>query len=471
MSSNFDLSEKRLKNEDEDVHAFLADAFASDERAALAFQESLRMLAGGWASSGRHAMKKLGALVSRAVVATRSGDEESRRVFELAALKIRAFDPYMRKETLMGIVFAESLPALKIFAQRVSIDWKQATLELVEGKKWPLAPFCVACGAGLPMLRALVGLGADPEAVSPNGADVKGLAAWGGEVETLVWALDRLGEKERKAALDAGGDRVGGGLLARAALKGQIGALRWLIEAGAAIDAADPKGNAALAWAAENDHADAVRALAAAGADLDRQNAEGATALMSAASGKGSEAAKALLAAGASTAPQAQNGYTALMVAVDSRNVGAVRALIASGANPDAQNEDGDTALSMAIKRDNEELANLLATCSNPLLRNHENANAIELAMSKKRWGCVDAMSQKIDDETAAELLMAVVARKLPKLASKAESFFLRAALSETGAASAAAGSASEGDCEPIFDGAAAAASGSLKIGRGKSRL
>ena len=81
-----------------------------------------------------------------------------------------------------------------------------------------------------------------------------------GDVAGLAAALDQ--------GTDAGArDRLGVGLLAHAAAKGQGSLLRLLLDRGAQVDGASQAGNTALMAAAARGHLEAMTMLLEAGAD------------------------------------------------------------------------------------------------------------------------------------------------------------------------------------------------------------
>lgn len=86
-----------------------------------------------------------------------------------------------------------------------------------------------------------------------------------------------------------------------AALDGDAGMLRAMLEIGAPVDALDRYGQTALMLAARGGHVDAVRALVYAGAFLDHTAKHDLSALMLAAIGGHEEVVEVLLRAGADT--------------------------------------------------------------------------------------------------------------------------------------------------------------------------
>jgi hypothetical protein len=106
-----------------------------------------------------------------------------------------------------------------------------------------------------------------------------------------------------------------GGGLQRAAMEGNLGAVRELIAAGADLDAREPSGGSSpLITATTFGHSEVAKALIAAGADIDLRNNDGSTALITAAFFCRTEIVEALLAAGADKSIRNNAGSTALDV-------------------------------------------------------------------------------------------------------------------------------------------------------------
>ncbi|MDJ0894727.1 MAG: ankyrin repeat domain-containing protein [Alphaproteobacteria bacterium] len=92
------------------------------------------------------------------------------------------------------------------------------------------------------------------------------------EAETLLTALKRRDVDAVQAALSAGADphatdRTGVPAIVLAVVQGCEAAIEPLLEAGSAVDAADPHGNTALMQACARARLDAARLLLAGGAD------------------------------------------------------------------------------------------------------------------------------------------------------------------------------------------------------------
>ena len=92
------------------------------------------------------------------------------------------------------------------------------------------------------------------------------------DVDKVITIIARGDIAGLAAALDQGTDadahdRLGVGLLAHAAAKGQTELLRLLLERGAQVDGASQPGNTALMAAAARGHLEAMTVLLEAGAD------------------------------------------------------------------------------------------------------------------------------------------------------------------------------------------------------------
>jgi ankyrin repeat protein len=167
----------------------------------------------------------------------------------------------------------------------------------------------------LPLL--LCGFGMAHAAVDPNEIDADGTTA-------LHWAVHR----------------------------GELEAVRALLAAGAAVDAANRYGVRPAYLAAENGDAAMMNMLLGAGADPRAVFAEGETLLMTAARTGEVATIEALLAAGADVnATEGRGGQTALMLAAAENNGPAIAALLAGGAERDAREASGElTALAFAVR-------------------------------------------------------------------------------------------------------------------------
>jgi len=166
-------------------------------------------------------------------------------------------------------------------------------------------------------------------------------------------------------------------LLMYAARTGDLNAVKFLLAAGANVNARDDDGNTALYYAVDNDYPHVVRILLSAGANPDTETRRSSVLYIAAANGHlaavkelvraGADVDKAdngwtplyiasvwghtdivkeLLAAGADT--EIKEGYmdsTVLMAAAENGHSDTVKALLAAGANANAKDKDGMTAL------------------------------------------------------------------------------------------------------------------------------
>jgi ankyrin repeat protein len=157
--------------------------------------------------------------------------------------------------------------------------------------------------------------------------------------------------------------------LSEAAMQGDKGAMKTLIEQKADVNGAQGDGTTALHWAAFNDDFDMVNVLLAAGANVKATTRVGAiTPLFIACENGDARVIEALLKGGADANSVKANGTTALMVAANSGSVDAVNMLIARGADVKVKESvHGQTALMFAAALNRDAVINvLLAHGSDP---------------------------------------------------------------------------------------------------------
>ena len=155
-----------------------------------------------------------------------------------------------------------------------------------------------------------------------------------------------------------------------AAEKGDVPALRALLEAGADPNEWDADGLTALTLAMdrtlEGEGSEAARVLLAHGADVNRANDGGSTPLSHAAFLCNLELVQLFLDSGADVNIQMETGETALFgigCYVDSSpaaRIETLRLLLAHGANPNIVNEEGACVLSYAAVRGHMDAVKLL---------------------------------------------------------------------------------------------------------------
>ncbi len=136
-----------------------------------------------------------------------------------------------------------------------------------------------------------------------------------------------------------------GPALADAAERGDLTAVRSLLERGEDASGAQPDGMTALHWAAVRDDVETARLLIKARADVRAANRHGVTPLSMACMNGDAEMVELLLGAGADPSATLRGGETALMTAARTGKVRVVKALIARGADVNAKERRGQTAL------------------------------------------------------------------------------------------------------------------------------
>jgi len=137
-------------------------------------------------------------------------------------------------------------------------------------------------------------------------------------------------------------------LLADAAEKHDVTAIRRLFDNKADVNATQPDGMTALHWATYHDDADTVKKLLAAGADPKAANRYGVTPLALACTSGNTAIVEMLLDAGADPRAALPGGETPLMTAARTGRLGPVQALLAHGADVNSKEAKGQTALMWA---------------------------------------------------------------------------------------------------------------------------
>ena len=154
--------------------------------------------------------------------------------------------------------------------------------------------------------------------------------------------------------------------LMRAARRGHVACLRVLLEGKADPNMITEGGRTALAYSARCDQEGCLRALLAAGAVVDARDGYGQTALVHAARGGHEPCLRALLQGGAVVDAQDNEGWTALMWAAHDGHERLALVLLEKmrevGSAVDESEEDGWTALMFAAQAGHEQLADRLLT-------------------------------------------------------------------------------------------------------------
>ena len=176
----------------------------------------------------------------------------------------------------------------------------------------------------------------------------------------------------------------------RAALGGDLGIVKSLVERGNPADSSDADGSTLLMLASREGHARVVEYLIAQKAAVNRRNKFGDTALMGACIKGKLDVVKLLLDHGAEINPEgwtplhyaafegrtevlkylidkgskkdaiAPNGYSALMLAVRGRHAETARAMLYADPDVNLRTEAGDTALKLAREKGDAGLVDLL---------------------------------------------------------------------------------------------------------------
>ncbi len=138
--------------------------------------------------------------------------------------------------------------------------------------------------------------------------------------------------------------------VAEAARRGDIPAVKQLLESGADVNVATADGMTSLHWAAQNGRVDLAKMLLFAGANVRATTRLGGyTPLLMAASNGDAAMIRTLVDGGANPAGANSNGTTPLMLAAASGHADAVALLIERGADVNAkENARGETALMFA---------------------------------------------------------------------------------------------------------------------------
>jgi ankyrin repeat protein len=149
--------------------------------------------------------------------------------------------------------------------------------------------------------------------------------------------------------------------VADAVMKGDIGAVRTLLQQHADVNAPQADGATALHWAVYRDDVLATRLLLSAGANPKAVNREGASVLSLACINGNAAIIEALLKAGADVNERLPNGETPLMMAARTGAIDAMTVLIDHGADVNAKEKlRGTTALMWAAAQSHPAAVKLL---------------------------------------------------------------------------------------------------------------
>jgi ankyrin repeat protein len=152
----------------------------------------------------------------------------------------------------------------------------------------------------------------------------------------------------------------GQSLVVDAAKRGDVAALKALVQKGADVNTAEPDGTTALHWASYRDDVKSADLLIHAGARVNAANDLGATPLWTAAQNGSDAMVRRLLTAGANPNAQLLAGETPVMVASRGGNAAVVEQLLAKGANVNARGARKQTALMWAVSQKHPDVVKVL---------------------------------------------------------------------------------------------------------------
>lgn len=149
--------------------------------------------------------------------------------------------------------------------------------------------------------------------------------------------------------------------LASAARNGDLSEVRELLDAGSAVNEAEPDGSTAVLWATYQSDIEMLTALIEAGADVNAANSLGVSPLLQAARTGDTAVIRILLDAGADREQAVRDGETPLMSAARAGSADAVRVLLERGSDPNAtESFQGQTALMWAAAEGHADVVSVL---------------------------------------------------------------------------------------------------------------
>jgi uncharacterized protein len=157
------------------------------------------------------------------------------------------------------------------------------------------------------------------------------------------------------------GAQTRGSQLPDAAMKGDLKAVRLLLDQKVDLNVSQADGMTALHWAVRRDDVEMANLLILAGADVEAANRTGATPMYLACTNGNAAIIEKLLSAGAdANAPITAEKETPVMLAAFTGNVNAVRVILDHGADIDAKQARGQTALMWAASESHADVVKLL---------------------------------------------------------------------------------------------------------------
>ena len=186
------------------------------------------------------------------------------------------------------------------------------------------------------------------------------------------------------------------------ASRGNLRAVRDLIDAGADLNLQDKDGVTALMYASDNNHLKIVRILVGAGANINLKTKDKQTALMGVCWKGHLEVVKALVDAGADLNLQDKDGDTALVLASKEGYLEIVKILIDAGADLNLQDKYGNTATFWALKRGHKKVVTLLQAAQSRAARNSGASDRRSLMMFTSLFTALGYLS-KVDGKVSQE--------------------------------------------------------------------
>ncbi|MCD9027243.1 ankyrin repeat domain-containing protein [Luteimonas sp. BDR2-5] len=287
----------------------------------------------------RHGASPAGAGGLARFLAACARDDQATRALEACALELlaRGADPFAASpdgDPPLSLAVRLGWPRLLegLIGHGVDLDARDAR---------GMAALHLAAALGRDeALKLLVRHGASPDACAADGQTPLGVALSGGRRDLADW-LDWRGWTLPKRPLAADD-------LPAAAIVGDAGAVRRLLDLGFDVDTADVQGCTALLRAAGGGHRDVVDVLLARGADPARAAQSGATPLSAAVSMRQGEIVDRLLAAGGSLEQRLPGDVTVLMLAAALGLPDVCARLLTAGADIHAGDAQGLTPLHCA---------------------------------------------------------------------------------------------------------------------------
>lgn len=188
--------------------------------------------------------------------------------------------------------------------------------------------------------------------------------------------------------------------LADSAMKGDITAVRMILQRHADVNAAQADGATALHWAVYRDDVEMTKLLLRAGANPRAVNREGASVLSLACINGSAAVVEALIKAGADANERLPNGETPLMMAARTGGVDALKVLLDHGADVNAKEKlRGTTALMWAAAQSHPAAVKLLidhradfSASSNPAAKSR-TAYLAPTAVERRRQDGAEAIA------------------------------------------------------------------------------